>query len=81
MLKQRFKKRKDDEWTPSPSQRPTKDKTGTQFIIHCTDSTDELVTLPSLDSFKSLLEVARVRCNPTLINIAASLKEGELQRI
>ena len=63
-MPKKIKKREaDEEWTLGPSKRPPKNKTESHCIIHCTDSSDELVLLPSTESWKSLLEAARVRQN------------------
>ena len=50
-------------------------------IIHCTDSTEKLVMLPSMESWKKLIEAAKIRQNQTILNLAESTDEGEMPRV
>ena len=81
MPKKLKKKKEDEEWTPGPSKRLSKSKTEMHCIIHCTDSTEELVMLPSMESWKKLLDAAKIRENQTVINLAESTNEGDLPRV
>ena len=56
------------------SERQSKSKTDMHCIIHCTDSTEKLVMLPSMESWKKLIEAAKIRQNQTVLNLAESTK-------
>ena len=78
MSKKVKEKEDDDEWIPGPSKHLPKSKTEMRCIIHCTDSAEELVMLPSIESWKKLLEAAKIRQNHTVVNLAESTNEGDL---
>ena len=63
------KKQEDDEWIPGQSERLSKSKTDMHCIIHCTDSTEKLVMLPSMESWNKLIEAAKIRQNQTVLNL------------
>ena len=48
-----------------------------QCIIHCTDDTSALRALKDWDSWKTLLESAKVRKHAPILQIASSLKDGD----
>ena len=73
----KYKTKEDQEWVPGPSKRPKKSKNTNQCIIHCTDSTDELVKLPSAESWNKLLEAALIRKDERVTKLAETLNEGE----
>ena len=75
------KENDDDEFIPGPSKYLPKNKTEMHCIIHCTDSIEELVMLPSIESWKKLLEAAKIRQNQTVVNLAESTNEGDLPRV
>ncbi|XP_019613858.1 PREDICTED: uncharacterized protein LOC109461832 [Branchiostoma belcheri] len=52
-----------------------------QCAIHCTDETTSLASLKDLDSWKTLLNAAVIRNHKGILDIAKTVKEGELPQI
>ena len=60
MCKKKKRNEEDLDWLPTPAFK--KAPKGDQFcIIHCSDSNEALTTIPSLESWKKLLEAAKVQ--------------------
>ena len=62
----------DDEWEVSPRAKSSCEA----CIIHCTKSTEKLTQLVSIESWKSLLNTARIRQHQSILEIVARTKEG-----
>ena len=60
----------DNEWELSPTAKSNCEA----CIIHCTKSTETLTQLPSIESWTSLLDAARIRQHQPLLEIAARTK-------
>ena len=76
MSKKKKRNEEDPDWLPTLvfKKAPNED----QFcIIHYSDSNEALTTIPSLESWKKLLEVAKVQNHKKVLAIAESLDDGE----
>ena len=79
----RKRKKKEDEdpdWTPSSSKTKKKDKKG-DCIIHFFGSNEPLTTLPSSESWKSLLQAAEIRSDERILSLKEGLKDGEFPKL
>ena len=50
-------------------------------IIHCTKSTEKLTQLPSIESWLSLLDAARICQHQPILDIAVRMKEGDVPHL
>ena len=57
------------------------DNVKNEYQIHCSDETGNLISLKDLDSWKTLLDAAVTRNHEGILDIAKTLKEGELPQI
>ena len=78
--KRKKKENEDPDWTPSSSKTKKKDNKG-DCIIHCCNSNDPLTTLPSSDSWKSLLQAAKIRSDERILSLKEGLKDGEFPKL
>ena len=69
----------DTDWVPGPS--TVKTKTTSSCLIHCTDANDNLVSLQSIESWKVLLNAARIRKHEAVLKVASSVGEGVIPGI
>ena len=70
---------KDDKWVHGPSN--SKFKASGNCIIHCTDASDNLVSLQSVDSWDILLELVTIRQHERVLKVASSWPEGAIPDI
>lgn len=75
--KKRKKSDDDEDWFPEGKKRNKRNKksdkhTRESCFIHCTDSDEMLTKLPSLESWKKLLEAARTRGDEKVIKLEPS---------
>lgn len=65
----------DEDWVTHPAKaKPS--SSSEDCIIHCTNSSDELVTIQSLESWKTLLNAATIRQHHAVLQVASTLAEG-----
>ena len=69
----------DEEWVHGPTK--SKSKSSGNCIIHCTDASDNLVSLQSIDSWEVLLKAASIRQHEAVLKVASSLPEGVMPNI
>jgi len=84
MPKARKKKKedKDDaEWTQGPSKPKAGSRNKKSCVIHCTNSSGDLVRLQSIESWKVVLRAATIREHDAILKISASSKEDEIPDI
>ena len=79
MSAKKKRKEEDVDWKqPCASKKPAKeDRNNTKCIIHCTDSKEDLSSLPSSECWKRLLEAAKIRDDKRVLEIAESLESEE----
>ena len=66
----------DDEWEASPTAKSSCEV----CIIHCTKSTEKLKQLPSIESWTSLLDAARIHQHQPILEIAGRTK-GDVPKV
>jgi len=74
MPKARKKKKedKDDaEWTQGPSKPKAGSRNKKSCVIHCTNSSGDLVRLQSIESWKVVLRAATIREHDAILKISA----------
>ena len=64
---------KDKEWAPGPNLKSSSTSDG--CIIHCTDASDDLVSIQSMETCKTLLNAATIRHHQTVLDAASNLPD------
>ena len=70
---------KDEEWVASPKLKGNSTSDG--CIVHCTDASDDLVSIPPMESWKTLLNAATIRHHQAVLDIASNLPDGVVSNI
>ena len=70
---------KDKEWVPGPKLKGVSTSHG--CIIHCTDASDDLVCIQSMESWKTLLNAATNRHHQAVLDVASNLHDGIVPNI
>ena len=70
--KRKLEDRDDEEWNPKGKTPVSKKKkyADESCFIHCTNSSETLVKLPTLESWKKPLKAAKVRENDKVLELA-----------
>ena len=68
---------KDEEWVPGPKLKGNNDG----CIIHHTNASDNLVSIQSMESWKTLLNAATIRHPQAVLNVASNLPGGVVPKI
>ena len=80
--KKRIKRVEDSDWQPNVSAKNPKENSNSGIcIIHCTDAKDPLTSLSSSATWTKLLEVAKLRNDERVLEIAKSLRSEEFPNI
>ena len=70
---------KDEEWVPGPKLKGNSTSDG--CIIHCTDASDDLVSIQSMESWETSLNAATIRHRQTVLDVASNLLDGVVPNI
>ena len=65
---------KDEKWVPGPKLKSNSTSDG--CIIYCTDASDDLVRIQSMESWKALLNAAIIRHHQAVLEVASNLPNG-----
>ena len=65
---------KDEERVPGPKLKGNSTSDG--CIIHCTNASDDLVSIQSMESWKTLLNAASIRHHQAALDVASNLPDG-----
>ena len=69
----------DEEWVYGLTN--SRSKSSGNCIIHCTDASDDLVSLQSIDSWEVLLKAATIRQHEAVLKVASSLPKDVMPDI
>ena len=70
---------KDEEWVPGPKLKGNSTSDG--CIIHCTDASDDLARIQSMELWKTLLNAATIRHHQAVLDVASNLPDGVVPNI
>ena len=70
---------KDEEWVPGPKLKGNSTSDG--CIIHCTDASDDLVSIQSMELWKTSLNAATIRHHQAVLDVALNLPDGVVPNI
>ena len=70
---------KNEEWVPGPKLKCNSTSDG--CIIHCTDASDDLVGIQSMESWETSLNAATIRHRQTVLDVASNLLDGVVPNI
>ena len=70
---------KDEEWVSGPKLKGN--STSDLYIVHCTNASDDLASIPSMESWKTLLNAATIRYHQAVLDIVSNLPDGVASNI
>ena len=71
--------KKDEEWVPGIKLKGN--STSDDWIIHCTDASDDLVSIQSMETCKTLLNAATIRHHQAVLDVGSNLPDGVVPNI
>ena len=77
---EKLKTNDEEEWTPGPSKQK-ENRSAEKYIIHCSNSNENLRRLQSYESWKVLLDAAKIRKHQAVPEKASTVSENKVPDI